>query len=107
MRYDIISVIELCGICVGAFWFVGFAALLVAARKARREFRSKGYLRRPSGTRWFRFLLWKKYDEFENPGARFFFEIANFCLMGIIIVLGTVVVLLGCELLLSNVGDGS
>ncbi len=99
MEYDIYSVLELCGICGGTFWFVGSCMLLVAARKARREFRGKGYLRPPSGRGWLPFLLWRQYEAFENPGTRFFFGITHFCLMGMLIVLGAVVILLGCELL--------
>jgi len=106
MEYDISSVIELCGICGLAFWFVGSCALLVAVRKARNEFRGKGYLRTPSGTRWFRFLLGKKYDAFQNPAARFFFGISHFCLAGMIVVLGAVVILLSCELLLGGLPGG-
>jgi len=102
MRYDIFSVIELCGICGLAFWFIGSCMLLVATQKARREFRGKGYLRPPSGRGWFRFLLGKKYNAFKNSGARFFFGISRFCLMGMIVVLGAVVILLGGELLLGN-----
>jgi hypothetical protein len=107
MGYDIISVIELFGICAAALWFVGFCALLVAVRKARREFRSKGYMRPPSGRRWLSFLLWKRYNAFESPGARFFFGISHFCLVALFIVLGIIVLLLGCELLLGNLPEGS
>jgi hypothetical protein len=107
MEFDLLSVIELCGICVLAFCFVGFFTLLVAARKARDELRVRGHLRRSWRKRWIPFLLWKKYDEFENPGARFLFAISRFCLMGIIIVLGAVLLLLASELFLGNIGDES
>jgi len=102
MSYDIISVIELCGICGLAFWFVGFVALLVAVQKARDEFRTKGYLRTPSGTRWLRFLLWKHYGHFENPGTRFYFGISHFCLVALIIALGAIVILVGSDQLLTR-----
>jgi hypothetical protein len=102
MPYDLFSVLEICGIVGVAFWFVGSCTLLVATRKARNEFRIKGYLRAPSGTRWFRFLLYKQYDAFDNPSTRFFFGIAHFCLMGVIVVLTAVVVLLGCDQLLNG-----
>lgn len=102
MGYDTTSVVELCGICAAAFWFVGFCTLLVAVRKARFEFRVKGYLRPPSGSRWLPFLLWKQYDHFENPGTRFCFGIAHVCLVGMIVALLAAVVLLGSDLLLKN-----
>jgi hypothetical protein len=102
MRYDLYSILEICGIGCFAFWLVGFLTLLVAVHKARYEFRVKGYLRPPSGMRWFRFLLWKQYDHFDNPGTRFFFGIAHFCMLGVIIVVMAVVVLLGSELLFNG-----
>jgi len=106
MGYDFLSVLELGAICTVAFWLVGWFALLVAVRKGRKEFRVKGYMRKPSGIRWFRFLLGKKYDAFHDSGARYFFGISHFCLMGMIIVLGTMVLLLGCALVLGNLpGD--
>ena len=105
MAYDLYSILEMCGIIGLGFWFVGFVMLLVAVRKARREFRVKGYLRPPSGARWFRFLLLKQYDHFENPSTRLFFGIAHFCMMGMIVILTAVVVLLGCELLLDSMSE--
>ena len=102
MGYDLNSVLELCGIIGVAFWFVGSCMLLVATRMARREFRVKGYLRAPSGTRWIRFLLMKQYDAFDDSGTRFFFGLAHICLMGMIIVLAAIVVLLGCDQLLNG-----
>ena len=105
MTYDIFSVLEICGIIGVVFWLFGFGMLLVGVRKARSEFRGKGYLRPPSGIRWFRFLIYKQYEAFENPSIRFFFGIAHSCLVGMIIVLMAVVVLLGCELLLNGMGS--
>jgi hypothetical protein len=102
MKFDIDSILEMAGAIGVAFWFIGFCTLLVAVRKARLEFRVKGYLRTPSGIRWLRFLLMKQYDHFGNPGTRFFFGIAHFCLMGMIVALMAVVLLLGSELLLKN-----
>jgi hypothetical protein len=106
MGYDIFSVIELCGICGFTFWLIGSCVLLLAVRKARDEFRGKGYLRTPSGTHWFRFLLEKKYDAFKSSGARFYFGISHFCLVGMMIVLGAIVILLGCQLLLGGLPGG-
>jgi hypothetical protein len=96
-------ILELCGILGVAFGFVGVFTLVVAAKKARSEFRVKGYLRTPSGTRWFRFLLYKHYDAFNNPSTRFFFAVTHFCMMGLILVLAAVVLLLGSEFLLKGV----
>jgi hypothetical protein len=102
MKYDIISIIELCAICVLAFWLIGSCMLLVAVRKASDEFRSKGYLRTPSGTRWFRFLMYKQYDAFENPSTRFYFGAAHFCLVVMIVALAAIVILLGSNELLKG-----
>jgi len=77
----------------------GFIALLAGAYCARREFRTQGYLRPPSGRGWLRFLLWKQYDHFADPGTQMFFGTAHFCLMGLIIVLMAVGVLLGSAFL--------
>jgi hypothetical protein len=104
MGYDLLTILELCGIVGFAFWFVGSIALMVGVHHARREFRSKGYLRSPRGKGWINFLLWKQYDYFENPSIRFYFGVAHFCLIGMFIVFTAVVVLLGSELLLQNVG---
>jgi hypothetical protein len=97
------SIIEMCGIVGVAFCLVGLTTLLVAVRKARPEFRGKGYLRTPSGTRWFRFLLYKQYESFENPSTRFFFGITHFCMLGMFIVLMAVAALVGSEYLLKGV----
>ncbi len=96
MKYDLFSVLELCGMGGAIFWLIGAFALLVASRKARREFRVKGYLKPPSGTGWFPFLLGKHYEAFENPGTRFYFGISHFCLMGLILVVAAIVILLAC-----------
>jgi hypothetical protein len=96
----------MCGVIGAAFWFVGFCMLLVAVQKTRSKFREKGYLRTPSGTQWFHFLMFKHYDVFDDPSIRFFFGIAHLCLMGMIIDLVAVVVLFGCELLLKYMSEG-
>jgi len=100
MGYDLYSVVELCGMAGLAFGLCGFIAVLAGAHYARREFRTKGYLRPPSGRGWLRFLLWKQYDHFADPSARFLFGVAHFCLMGAIIVVMAVCVLLGSAVLL-------
>jgi hypothetical protein len=86
-----------------ALSFIGCSTLAVAAKKARTEYRVKGYLRAPRGVRWFRFLIYKQYDAFDNPSTRFFFSISYFCMMGLFIVLLAVMALLGSEALLRGV----
>jgi hypothetical protein len=96
-------ILEACGVIAVAFLFVGCSTLVVASRKARREYRVKGYLRAPSGLRWFRFLIYKQFESFDNPSTRFFFSITYFCMMGLAIVMTAVMVLLGSETLLGGV----
>jgi len=96
-------ILEICAVCGVAFWFVGFCTLFVAVRKARDEFREKGFLRTPSGTRWVRFLLMKEYDYFEDPSTRLFFGIAHFCMMGVFFAFTGAAVLVGSEVLLNGV----
>ncbi len=105
MGYDILSVVELCGICALTFGVIGFVALAIAVRKARLEFRVKGYLRPPSGANWVPFLAGKHYDAFDTPETRFFFGISHFCLMALIIALLAVVLLLGCDQILKYLAE--
>jgi len=102
MGYDTLSIIEICGLCLLALWLVGFGALYIASKKGRREFRVKGFLRPPSGSAWFRFLLWKQYQYFENPSTRFCFGISHICMIGGFVVVMAVVLLLGSEFLLNG-----
>lgn len=102
MAYDIVSVLELCGIAAAAIWFIGFCMLLIAVRKARSEFRGKGYLKPPSGRELFRFLMFKQYEAFDSAGIRFFFGLAHFCLVLLIIVLAAIVILVGCDQLFNG-----
>jgi hypothetical protein len=105
MGTDISSILEGCGILTATFGLVGFCALLIAVRKARPEFRQKGFLRTPSGKRWFRFLLWKQYAAFDDPGTRFFFGVSHLCMLGIFFALGSILVLLGSTMLLDGVDN--
>jgi len=102
MGYDLISAFEVCGLAALTSSIVGFCMILIGARLGRREFRSKGFLRTPAGIRWFRFLLWKQYDVFDNPMTRKVFEYAHFCLMATIILVGAIVALFGCNYLLNR-----
>jgi hypothetical protein len=96
-------ILETCGIIAVALWLIGCSTLVVAAKKARTEYRVKGYLRAPSGLRWFRFLIYKQYNSFDNPSTRFFFSITHFCMMALFVVLVAVIALLGSEALLKGV----
>jgi len=107
MRYDPLFILELCGLAGLAFLFAGLATLFAGARTARREFRTKGFLRPPSGIRWFRFLLFRQYEYFENPNTRLLFGATHFCMMGAIIVLAGAAALVGSELLLNGVNGFS
>lgn len=102
MKYDFLSIVGLCAIIAAFFWLFGFCMLLVAVQKGRSEFRSKGYLRTPSGVRWLRFLLMKQYEFFGDPAVRFFFGVAHFCLMGLMLALLAIVLLVGSEFLLKG-----
>jgi hypothetical protein len=106
MDLDIYTICELCGISILVFFLIGMLVLWAAARMGRREFRSKGYLRPPSGKAWIRFLLRQHYDSFENPNTRYLFDIARFCLMVVIFVTGALLILILCALLLYNVATG-
>jgi hypothetical protein len=95
-------ILVICGGLCALFWIVGFVMLFIGVRITRRDFRSKGYLRAPSGTRWFRFLLLRQYEAFDNPHTRFFFGAAHFCLMAMIVSLTAMLVLVGSETLLKG-----
>ena len=104
MGYDLLTILELCGLAGLAFLFTGVLMLAMATTKARREYRTKGFLRPPSGTAWFRFFFWRQYEYFENPRTRFLFGTAHFCMLGAIIVLAGVAALVGSEVLFNGVG---
>ena len=106
MTLDLYTILELCATCGLAFSFVGVFSLMLATRKARREYRGKGYLKPPSGKAWFRFLMFNHYDAFGNPGTRLLFSIAHFCLNAVLIVLLAMAILTSCALLLKYVGNG-
>jgi hypothetical protein len=100
---DLVSVLIICGLGFAAIWIFGFICLFIAVRKARRAFRSKGYLKVPSGTEWFHFLLKKHYEAFADPTARFFFGIAHFCMLASLIIFAAVVALVSCSYVLKMV----
>jgi len=102
MGTDPFSILEYCAVAAMGFWFIGVGTLAVAVKKARPEFRIKGYLRTPTGTRWFRFLLFKQYDAFDNPSTRFFFGLTHMCMLGTFVALAAFLALLGSEYLLKG-----
>jgi len=102
MGYDFLTILETCGIAGFAFLFLGLVSLLLGVRKARPEFRTKGYLRAPSGRAWLPFLLWKQYELFEDSRIRFYFGTAHFCLLAMVVLLTAILVLLGSEVLLKR-----
>jgi hypothetical protein len=106
MPYDLFSVLAACGVCCVALWLVGFPTLLIAVKRARREFRAKGYLKVPSGVDWFSFLLTRRYEAFDDSAARSCFKVCHFCMLGCVVVMSAVVVLIGCVFLLRLVSEG-
>ena len=102
MDYDPVTVIELIGIAGLVFGFLCLLMLWIGVRVAQSEFRSKGFLRTPSGIHWFRFLIWQQYEAFDKPMTRLFFGYAYFCLMVLIVIATALVVLLGSGLLLNR-----
>ena len=102
MIYDFFSVLQIGCVFWVAFWLVGVFALWMGSHTARRDFREKGYVRRPSGSAWFLFLLEKRYEVFENSSIRFFFKISRFCLMAMMFILGALILLIGIDTLFRN-----
>ncbi len=95
-----LSIILACAVLAVTLWVIGSMALMVAVRMAKPEFRTKGFLRKPSGTRWFRFLMWRQYATFDNPNTRFFFLVTHCCMVGTMIVFTAVALLLVQEFVL-------
>jgi hypothetical protein len=104
MIFDYLSILEMGCVFWIAFWLVGVFALWMGCHAARRDFRGKGYIRPPKGRNWFPFLLEKQYEVFENPSIRFFFKIAHFCLMAMILILVALILLIGCNTLFRSMG---
>ena len=100
---DPLSILIYCGAAALLFLIVGLAGLWAGIKRTKPAFRSKGYLRTPSGSRLFHFLLFKQYEAFDDSGIRFYFGVAHFCLVGMFVALAGFLALLGCELLLMRV----
>jgi hypothetical protein len=106
MPIDIITILEWAALLAAALWSVGLWGIVAGSRKARRLFRGKGYLRPPTGKAWLRFLYYKHYDSFEDPGIRFCYGLAHTCLFIFVILFVALAIFLGSEFLLSRVSNG-
>jgi hypothetical protein len=104
IQYDFVTILEVGGGLLVAFWLVGVLALWMGCHAARREFRGKGYVRPPSGRDWFPFLLEKRYEIFEASSIRFFFKISHVCLMAMIFILAALILLVGIDTLFKSLG---
>jgi hypothetical protein len=98
-----LTVLELAGLCALVLIVVGFGSLFLGLNKARREFRSKGFLRPPSGTAWFRFLLLRQYEYFENTTIRACFGTSHVCLIISFFVLGALALFFGTEYMFNGI----
>jgi hypothetical protein len=107
MSLDPFTILKIAGLCGAGFLFVGFCSLFVGVHKARRDFRGKGFLRPPQGTAWFRFLLWRQYEYFENPSIRLFFGTSHICLIGAMVVILAIAALVGTEYMLNGINGFS
>lgn len=106
MNEKSIIIIEICVLLGLAFWFVGICALVIGSRRARREFRVKGYVKPPKGRAWLRFLLIRQYEAFDDAAIQFTFRVAHFCLLAMMIDAGAILILLCCEFFLNLVAAG-
>ncbi len=99
-----LNVLEIGGACALIIIIVGLTSLYVGSYKARRAFRSKGFLRPPSGTAWFRFLLFRHYEYFENSTIRLCFGTSHICLIAGFFVIGGMVLFFGTEYMFNGMG---
>jgi hypothetical protein len=106
MTIDTITILEWAALLAVALWVLGLWGIVVGSRKAKRAFRGKGYLRPPTGKAWLRFLYYKHYDSFEDPGIRFYYGLAHVSLFLFAIVFIATLIFLGSVALLSKVASG-
>ena len=97
--------LELAGLCALLLVIVGFGSLFVGSHKARRAFRQKGFLRPPSGLGWFRFLLFRQYEWFEDSAIRRCFGTSHVCLIISFFVLGALTLFFGTAYMFNGI-DG-
>ncbi len=95
--------LEYSAAAAGIVAVVGLTALTAGSHSAREEFRSKGYLRPPSGRQWFRFLLLRHYEVFAGASIRFFYGVAHLCLLALFVILIAVALLGASTFILSGV----
>ena len=98
-------VLELAGLCAVLLIIVGFGSLYLGSHKARRDFRQKGFLRPPAGAEWFRFLLFRQYEYFEDSTIRRCFGTSHVCLIASFFVIGAVALFFGSAYMLKGI-DG-
>jgi hypothetical protein len=107
MQINTITLLEWAALGVSLLWTVGLWGLVMGSRRARRAFRGKGYLRPPSGKAWLRFLYYKHYDSFEDPGIRFYYALARVCLYIFVLLALALSICLGSDIVLRGVSSGS
>lgn len=103
MAIDYLKLLEWAGLAAAVLWTIGLWGLVMGSRKAKRAFRGKGYLRPPTGKAWLRFLYYKHYDSFEDPGIRFFYGLSHLCLAVFVFLAFALLLFLGLILLLGHV----
>jgi hypothetical protein len=106
MSENSIIIIEICALLGLVLIFIGLCALFLGSHRARREFRTKGYVRPPKGRAWFRFLLVRQYESFDDEGIQGAFRCAHYCLLAVMVDIGAIAILLGCEYSLKFVASG-
>jgi hypothetical protein len=82
LTYGIYSILVVCGLFFLVIWLFGFLMLVIAVRLSGRNFRAKGFLRKPSGSDWIPFLLKRHYEGFEGNGARWTYRPRRRCCFG-------------------------
>jgi peptidoglycan biosynthesis protein MviN/MurJ (putative lipid II flippase) len=102
MGNDLYTFLKIAGILSLALWFTSICALFMGAHKARRDFRTKGFLRPPRGLGWIRFLFLKQYEWFETPGVRLYFGASHICLIALLVVIAAVIVYVGSDVMLNG-----
>jgi hypothetical protein len=101
--FNAIPLLEWSGLAMAILCTIGLVCMLAGSRRARRAFRGKGYLRPPTGKAWVRFLYYKHYESFEDPGIRFYYRMARNCFFLFILLVVGVIIFLGSVMVLAQV----
>jgi hypothetical protein len=101
--FNLIPLLEWSGLAMSILLSIGLWCMLGGSRRARRAFRGKGYLRPPTGRAWVRFLYYKHYDSFEDPGIRFYYSMARKCFFLLTLLMVAVIIFLGAVYFLEQV----